>query len=196
MNFGLTEEQRMARDTVREFARNEIAPVAREFDEAEKFPHTQIKGLAELGLLGMIIPEEYGGAGFDSVSYALALEEISKADASVAVIVSVTNSVCCQVIMTRTAKRTRLPSDLPMEPGMFYGVLRACRFTSNLVSAQTSPYQAILTATVNQILRFIVRRKESGICSIQKTTRSTFLSSGRRKILRFPLIMTEMVKLT
>ncbi|MDQ2746671.1 MAG: acyl-CoA dehydrogenase [Acidobacteriota bacterium] len=99
MDFELKEEQEMARNSVREFAANEIAPVAREYDEAEKFPRKQIEGLAELGLLGMIIPEEYGGAGFDAVSYALALEEIAKADASVAVIVSVTNSVCCYPIL-------------------------------------------------------------------------------------------------
>ncbi len=95
MDFNLTEEQRMARDAVREFAQAEIAPRAREYDEAEKFPSDQLNGLAELGLLGMIIDEQYGGAGFDTVSYALALEEIAKADPSVCVIVSVTNSVCC-----------------------------------------------------------------------------------------------------
>jgi len=100
MNLDLTEEQEMVRNSVREFAQNEIAPVARKYDEAEKFPREQLKGLAELGLLGMIIPEEYGGAGFDSVSYAIALEEISKADSSVAVIVSVTNSVCCYPILS------------------------------------------------------------------------------------------------
>lgn len=99
MNLDLQEEQEMVRNSVREFAVNEIAPLAREYDEAEKFPRPQIEGLAELGLLGMIIPEEYGGAGFDSVSYALALEEIAKADASVAVIISVTNSVCCYPIL-------------------------------------------------------------------------------------------------
>lgn len=99
MNLEFTEEQQMARNAVREFAQNEIAPIAREYDEAEKFPREQLRGLGELGLLGMIIPEEYGGAGFDSVSYALALEEISKADSSVAVIVSVTNSVCCYPIL-------------------------------------------------------------------------------------------------
>lgn len=99
MDFDLREEQEMVRNSVREFAQNEIAPVAREFDETEQFPKKQIEGLAELGLLGMIIPEEYGGAGFDTVSYALALEEIAKADASVAVIVSVTNSVCCFPIL-------------------------------------------------------------------------------------------------
>ena len=99
MNFDLTEEQRMGRDSVREFAQKEIAPLAREYDEKERFPAEQLKGLAELGLMGMIIPEEYGGAGFDTVSYALCLEEIAKADPSVCVIVSVTNSVCCYPIL-------------------------------------------------------------------------------------------------
>ncbi len=89
----------MVRNSVREFAKNEIAPLAREYDEEEKFPRPQLDGLAELGMLGMIIPEEYGGAGFDSISYCLALEEIARADASVAVIVGVTNSVCCYPIL-------------------------------------------------------------------------------------------------
>ena len=95
MNFQLTEEQQMVQNSIREFAENEIAPRAREYDELEKFPQEQLSGLAKLGCLGMIIPEEYGGAGFDTVSYSLALEEIAKADASVAVVVSVSNSVCC-----------------------------------------------------------------------------------------------------
>lgn len=100
MNFELNEEQQMVKASVREFAQNEIATRAREYDEAEKFPTEQLAGLAELGILGMIIPEEYGGAGFDTVSYAVALEEIARADASVAVIVSVTNSVCCYPILS------------------------------------------------------------------------------------------------
>lgn len=100
MIFELTEEQQMVRASVKEFAQNEIAPLAHEYDEEAKFPHKQIKGLAELGMLGMIIPEEWGGAGFDSISYSLALEEIAKADASCAVIVGVTNSVCCYPILS------------------------------------------------------------------------------------------------
>lgn len=100
MIFELNEEQTMVQNAVREYAQNEIATRAREYDEAEKFPQEQLDGLAELGLLGMIIPEEYGGAGFDAVSYAVALEEIARADASVAVIVSVTNSVCCYPILS------------------------------------------------------------------------------------------------
>lgn len=107
----------MVRNSVREFAQNEIAPVAREYDEAEKFPREQLKGLAELGLLGMIIPEEYGGAGFDSVSYALALEEISKADSSVAVIVSVTNSVCCYPILLFGTEEQKQKYLVPLAKG-------------------------------------------------------------------------------
>ena len=117
MNFELTEEQQMVRNAVREFAQNEIAPVAREYDEAEKFPKKQLEGLAELGLLGMIIPEEYGGAGFDSVSYALALEEIANADSSVAVIVSVTNSVCCYPILSYGTEEQKRKYLVPLAKG-------------------------------------------------------------------------------
>jgi alkylation response protein AidB-like acyl-CoA dehydrogenase len=95
----LSEEQRMVQASVREFVRGEIAPRAHEYDEKALFPREQLKGLAELGLLGMIVPEEWGGAGFDTVAYALALEEIARADASVCVIVGVTNSVCCYPIL-------------------------------------------------------------------------------------------------
>lgn len=117
MNFEFTEEQEMVRNSVREFAENEIAPLAREYDEEEKFPRRQLEGLAELGLLGMIIPEEYGGAGFDSVSYALALEEISKADSSVAVIVSVTNSVCCYPILSFGTEQQKQKYLIPLAKG-------------------------------------------------------------------------------
>lgn len=117
MDFDLTEEQQMVQNSVREFARNEIAPVAREYDEAEKFPKKQLEGLAGLGLLGMIIPEEYGGAGFDTVAYALALEEIAKADASVAVIVSVTNSVCCYPILSFGTEEQKHKYLVPLAKG-------------------------------------------------------------------------------
>ncbi len=121
MNFELTEQQQMVQTAVREFARNEIAPLAREYDEAEKFPRKQLEGLAELGLLGMIIPEEYGGAGFDSVSYALALEEIAKADASVAVIVGVTNSVCGYPILSWGTEEQKQKYLVPLAKGEMLG---------------------------------------------------------------------------
>jgi alkylation response protein AidB-like acyl-CoA dehydrogenase len=100
LDFELSEEQRMVRDSVREFVAKEIAPRAHEYDEQSRFPREQLKGLAELGLLGMIIPEEWGGAGFDTVAYAVALEEIARADSSLCVIVGVTNSVCCFPILS------------------------------------------------------------------------------------------------
>jgi len=99
VDFELSEEQRMVQASVREFVAAEVAPRAHEYDEQSRFPREQLKGLAEMGLLGMIIPEEWGGAGFDTVAYALALEEIARADSSVCVIVGVTNSVCCGPIL-------------------------------------------------------------------------------------------------
>ncbi|MBA3806418.1 MAG: acyl-CoA dehydrogenase family protein, partial [Acidobacteria bacterium] len=99
MHFELSEEQRMVQASVREFVAAEVAPRAHEYDEQSRFPREQLKGLAEMGLLGMIIPEEWGGAGFDTVAYALALEEIARADSSVCVIVGVTNSVCCYPLL-------------------------------------------------------------------------------------------------
>ena len=107
----------MVKSSVREFAENEIATRAREYDEAEKFPTEQLEGLAELGILGMIIPEEYGGAGFDTVSYAVALEEIARADASVAVIVSVTNSVCCYPILSYGTEEQKRKFLVPLAKG-------------------------------------------------------------------------------
>ncbi len=79
MNFELTKEQQMTRDMVREFAKAEIAPYARELDEKHAFRLESFKRMGELGLLGIPFPEEYGGSGGDTISYALAVEEIGKA---------------------------------------------------------------------------------------------------------------------
>lgn len=93
MNFNLTEEQKMIQQTAREFAQSEIAPSAVERDKNEEFPTEIVKKLGELGFMGMNIPEEYDGAGLDTISYVLAMIEISKVDASVGVIMSVNNSL-------------------------------------------------------------------------------------------------------
>ncbi|WP_066635503.1 acyl-CoA dehydrogenase [Desulfolucanica intricata] len=91
--FQFTEEQLMIRDTVRKLAQNEIAPRAAEIDRTHEFPWENIKKMSELGLMGLPIPEEYGGAGMDFVSYILTIEEISKACATTGVILSVHTSV-------------------------------------------------------------------------------------------------------
>jgi len=95
MNFELTEEQSRIRDAVRDFAEAEIAPGVVERERQERFPKEVLDGLARMGVLGMMIPEEYGGAGADALSLILALEELSRVCASTAVIVSVNNSVFC-----------------------------------------------------------------------------------------------------
>ncbi len=97
--YPLSEEHKMIRDTARDFAQKEIVPIAAEFDESGEFPHKTIQKMGEMGFMGVEIPEEYGGAGMDTLAYVLALEEISKADAAHGVIMSVNNSLYCHGIM-------------------------------------------------------------------------------------------------
>jgi len=95
MNFELSDEQKMIRQAARDFAQTELKPGVIERDEHQKFPTEQVKMLGELGFLGMMVSPEYGGSGMDTISYVLVLEELSKIDASAAVIVSVNNSLVC-----------------------------------------------------------------------------------------------------
>lgn len=95
MDFNLTEEHIMIRDAARDFANNELLPGVIERDEKQEFPHEQVKKMGELGFLGMMVGPEYGGGGMDTVSYVLAMEEISKIDASASVVMSVNNSLVC-----------------------------------------------------------------------------------------------------
>jgi alkylation response protein AidB-like acyl-CoA dehydrogenase len=95
MDFRLNDNQKMVQDMVRDFARNVIEPQAAAIDESGEFPMANIKEMAKLGLLGMVVPEQYGGAGFDFVSLAIAVEEISRACASTGVITAVNNSLVC-----------------------------------------------------------------------------------------------------
>ena len=100
MDFELTEEHKMIRDAARDFAQNELLPGVIERDETQTFPKDEIKKLGELGFLGMMVSPEYGGAGMDTISYILAMEEISKVDASCSVVMSVNNSLVCWGIET------------------------------------------------------------------------------------------------
>jgi short/branched chain acyl-CoA dehydrogenase len=85
MNYELTEEQELLRRTVREFAETRVAPIAEELDKEERFPYELVAEMADLGLMGIPIPEQYGGAGADTVSYAIAVEELTRVDSSVAI---------------------------------------------------------------------------------------------------------------
>lgn len=95
MDFSLSEEHLMIRDAARDFARTELLPGVIERDTHQKFPHEQVKKMGELGFLGMMVDPRYGGGGMDTVSYVLAMEELSKVDASASVIMSVNNSLVC-----------------------------------------------------------------------------------------------------
>src|SRR5918911_3139957 len=93
MDFDLSEEHELVRRTVREFAVERIAPVAEELDRERRFPYDLVAELAELGLMGIPVPEEYGGAGGDTVSYAVAIEELTRIDSSVAITVAAHTSL-------------------------------------------------------------------------------------------------------
>jgi butyryl-CoA dehydrogenase len=99
MDLELTEEQRLIRDTARDFAARQIAPKAAELDKTGRWPAEILAEMATLGLLGVAVPEEHGGAGLDAVSYALAMEEVSAACASCGVIMSVNNSLFCDPLL-------------------------------------------------------------------------------------------------
>ncbi len=112
ISFGLTEEQELLRDELRRFAEERIAPGVAERDREHRFPADVVAELGELGLLGTLIPEAYGGAGMDVLSYVVAVEEIARVCPSVAVTLSVTNSVCCWPIVafgSEELKRRILP---------------------------------------------------------------------------------------
>jgi short/branched chain acyl-CoA dehydrogenase len=93
LNFDLTDEQQLVRRTVREFAEERVAPVAAELDREQRFPYELVAEMAELGLMGMTIPEEYGGGGSDTVSYAIAVEELTRIDSSVAITMAAHHSL-------------------------------------------------------------------------------------------------------
>lgn len=95
MNFELSEEHQMIRDAARDFAQTELLPGVIERDENQSFPHEQIKKMGDLGFMGMMVSPEYGGGGMDTISYILAMEELSKVDASASVVMSVNNSLVC-----------------------------------------------------------------------------------------------------
>ena len=112
MDFDLSPEHELVRDTVRQFALERVAPVAEELDREKRFPYELVAELAELGLMGMTIPEEYGGAGTDTLSYAIAIEELTRIDSSVAITVAAHHSLGTLPIYlfgTEEQKREWLP---------------------------------------------------------------------------------------
>ncbi len=121
MDFNLTEEQLMIQQAARDFAQNELLPGVIERDEFSKFPVEQVKKMAELGFLGMMVDPKYGGSGLDCVSYVLAMTEIAKVDASAAVIMSVNNSLVCTGIEKYGTEEQKMKYLLPLAKGEMLG---------------------------------------------------------------------------
>ena len=121
MDFSLTDEQQQLQRTVRDFAQSEIAPHVMEWDEASRFPAELIPKLAELGLLGIIFPEKYGGAGLGYIEYAIAIEELARVDGSVALIIAAHNSLCTNHIYKFGTEAQRQKYVVPLAQGKKLG---------------------------------------------------------------------------
>ena len=121
MDFTFTEEQLMIRDAARDFARTELLPGVIERDEKQEFPKEQIRKMGELGFMGMMVDPKYGGGGMDTVSYVLAMEEISKIDASASVVMSVNNSLVCWGLETYGTEEQKEKYLTPLATGEVIG---------------------------------------------------------------------------
>jgi len=117
MDFELTEEQKAVRDAARDFAQNVLKPGVIERDREQRFPKDEVKQLGELGFMGMMVDPKYGGSGMDTISYVLAMEELSKVDASASVCVSVNNSLVCWGLETFGTEEQKQKYLVPLAKG-------------------------------------------------------------------------------
>ena len=121
MDFNLSEEHIMIRDAARDFAKTELLPGVIERDNKQEFPAEQVKKMGELGFMGMMVPPEYGGSGMDTVAYVLAMEEISKIDASASVVMSVNNSLVCYGLLAFGSEEQKQKYLVPLASGQKLG---------------------------------------------------------------------------
>ncbi|SDY03316.1 Acyl-CoA dehydrogenase [Lutibacter oricola] len=157
MDFNLSEEHIMIRDAARDFAQNELLPGVIERDENQKFPTEQVKKMGELGFLGMMVDPKYGGSGLDAVSYVLAMEEISKIDASASVVMSVNNSLVCWGLETFGSEEQKQKYLVPLAKGEIIGAfcLSEPEAGSDATSQKTTAFEKddhyLLNGTKNWI---------------------------------------------
>jgi len=157
MNLELTEEHLMIRQAARDFAQNELKQGVIERDELQKFPTEQVKKMGELGFLGMMVDPKYGGGGMDTISYVLAMEEISKIDASASVVMSVNNSLVCWGLERYGSEEQKQKYLVPLAKGEVLGAfcLSEPEAGSDATSQQTTAVDAgdhyILNGTKNWI---------------------------------------------
>jgi butyryl-CoA dehydrogenase len=184
MNFDLTDEQKLLRQTIRDFAEKQVAPGAAERDEAARFPTELIPRMAELGLFGLMIPQEYGGAGLDAASAAMIIEELGRVDAAVALIVASHNSLCAAHILSfgnETQKQSYLP---PLAHGEKLGAwaLTEPGSGSDAAALKTRATQEGEDWVLNGEKQFITQGSTAGLYVIMA---STDPSQGKRGISAF-----------
>ncbi len=180
MKLELNDQQKMIQKMVREFAEKEIAPIAAELDKKEEYPHKTLEKMAKLGLLGVIIPTEYGGAGLDNISYSIIVEEISRKCASTGVITSVHNSLVSWPILkygTEEQKKKYLP---PLAKGEKIGAFAATEPNagSDLGAMKTTAVLKGNKYIINGDKTFITSGSEAGIIIIFAVTDKEAGSKG------------------
>ncbi len=181
MLFQLNEEHLMIQKAARDFAQNELLPGVIERDEHQKFPAEQIKKLGELGFLGMMVDPKYGGSGLDTISYVLAMEEISKVDASVSVVMSVNNSLVCWGLETFGTEEQKQKYLVPLAKGEIIGAfcLSEPEAGSDATSQRTTAFDKgdhyLLNGTKNWITN-------GGTASVYLVMAQTDVAKGHKGI--------------
>lgn len=184
MDFQLTEEQKAVRDAARDFAQNVLKPGVIDRDREMRFPKDEIRQLAELGFMGMMVDPKYGGGGMDTVSYALAMEEISKVDASVSVCMSVNNSLVCWGLETFGTEEQKQKYLVPLAKGEKIGAfcLSEPEAGSDATSQRTSAIEKddhyLLNGTKNWITN-------GGSASVYLVIAQTYPEKGHHGINAF-----------
>jgi len=181
MLFKLTDEQLMIQNMVREFSRKVIAATASERDKTKEFPAVNFKQMGELGLMGMMIPEEYGGESADAISYVLALSEIAYSCASTSVVMSVQNSIVCETLYKFGTEEQKQEFLVPLASGEMIGAFALTEpdAGSDPVSQQTTAVRDGDQYIINGTKRFITTGKNSKVVLV---TAKTDESKGHKGI--------------
>ena len=181
MLFKLTDEQLMIQNMVREFSRKVVAATAAERDKTKEFPSDNFKQMGELGLMGMMIPEEYGGESADTVSYVLALSEIAYSCASTSVVMSVQNSIVCESLYKFGTEAQKQAFLVPLASGEIIGAFALTEpdAGSDPVSQKTTAVKEGDSWVINGTKRFITSGKHSSVVLV---TAKTDESAGHKGI--------------
>jgi butyryl-CoA dehydrogenase len=165
MDFTLTKEQQMLQQMVREFTQKEIEPIASALDKEGRFPEEIIRKLAEIGVMGMTVPKEYGGAGADTVSYTIAIEEIARACASTAVVVAVNNSLACFPLLAFGTEEQKQRFLVPLAKGEKLGAfgLTEPSAGSDAAMQQTTAIKKGEEYVINGVKHFITNASRADI---------------------------------